>query len=187
MSRFNKIITTEADLETFVTFYNRGTNRRASDDLKGLFVRAFYINGLMVGGYSINNNTNLFHIGIIPCKERRRLELLDQDPYFAEVQSLWIQSHVPNRVRAEIYCKSVIDAAATKPDYILGGTFQESYRQTQMRALPMLLYSGEVEVWGERQFWWIFYGKPVSCILRLPFAVVGGWLDRRRLSFVRNR
>jgi len=57
-----------------------------------------------------------------------------------------------------------------------------------MRVLPMILYSGEIEVRGEIMLWWILYCKPVRCILRLPFVVFGGWLDRRRrLSFMRSR
>ncbi len=143
-------------------------------------MRAFFLNDEMVGGYSINTGPRFFHIDMIPVRKLSEDRFLNQNkPTFTEVRSLWIKSRAPNHLRAEIYCRSVIDAAATRPDYILGGTFTEKYRKTQMRALPKLLYHGEVEVWDKTQVWWIFYGKPIECILRLPFAVIGGWLDRR--------
>jgi len=175
----SKVLIDRSDLQVFVDNYNQGSKKRKVEDLEGIFVRAFFSGSEMLGGYSINTKSPVFHIDMIPSNHVSTLPLLkEKNLNLTEIRSLWIKSRASNVLRAIVYCRSVLDAAATRPSYIIGGTFTERYRKTQMRALPRLLYFGDVNVWNKKQEWWIFYGKPFECVSRLPYAVIGGWIDR---------
>ena len=176
----SKVVTEVTELQVFVDGYNRGTTKRSVEDYGGKFVRAFYVGDEMVGGYSLNQEQPFFHIDMIPTEELKSLPIQYSDIKITEIRSLWIKGKAPNLLRATVYCRSVLDAALTRPSYILGGTFTEKFRKVQMRALPNLLYFGDVNVWGRVQKWWIFFGTPFQCVIRLPYAVFGGWTDRVR-------
>lgn len=182
----SRILTKHDDLVAFVNNYNQGSKRRNVSDLKGSFVRAFYSQEIMLGGYSLNDKFPYFYLEIIPPDQLENISQLNADEKFTEITCLWIKKEASNLLRAIIYSQSVIDAVKTKPDYVLGGTFSERYRKIQMRALPRLLYHGKVNVWNKKQVWWVFCGKPTECIARLPYAISGGWTSRM-LRIVRSR
>ena len=181
-------LTDPADLQAFVDAYNTRVGRDIyrPETLDGMEVRGFWHRGELVAGYAINVRAPFHYLERIPEEDRPALPVFDRpDPRFAEVRGLWIQRRAPDVVRAWVYCRSVLDCAKYRPDWILGGTSVEAARRTQQRAVPRPLWSGELELWGERCTNWYTYGSPAECVLRLPYATIAGWLERLRRQAAR--
>ena len=177
-----KIINSSSQLAEFIDCYNKlaGNIRYHRNEFTGLHVRAFFIKGIMVAGYVINDKPPYRTLEHIPKNERETIPLLNHEypVSFAEVNALWIKKRAPNRIRALVYCLSVIDCFSKKKDYILGGCLLSGARRTQMRAISKLLWAGESKQFGRLRYNWVFYSKPLNAVVRLPYAVLGGWMER---------
>ena len=178
----SRILTAPEDISSFAEGHNQAAGRRLYDavDFSQMMVRGFYLGGTMVAGYAINVSAPYFYLDLIPPDVRTRLPLLNHHRplRFAEMRALWIQRRVPNYLRAQIYCRTILDCAAQRPDYLLGGTVIPAARRMQMWVVPRPLWDGAVEAWGEQHHAWLFYGTPAECVLRLPYAITRGWLER---------
>ncbi|KPA14939.1 hypothetical protein MHK_004854 [Candidatus Magnetomorum sp. HK-1] len=176
-----------SELTNFASQYNAyaGAERYKAKDFWGLHVRVFYRQEEIVAGYVVNHTPPYRTLSWIPPMSMRKIDILNREPKttFAEVNALWINRHLPNSYRASIYCSSVIDCALKKTNYILGGCLVKNVLKTQMRALPHLMWSGTSTPFGKPSDTWIFYAHPLEAVLRLPYAVVGGWYERISKKF----
>jgi hypothetical protein len=146
-----------------------------------MHIRVFYDSQQrMIAGYAINNKPPYKTLSYVPddvCLNGIRVTS-SNEIVFSEVIALWIKASASNTIRASVYCMSVIDSALLKPDFILGGCSLRGARRTQMRALPKLLWHGTGKPFDKVVHNWVFYATPLQAVLRLPYAVVMGWVDR---------
>jgi len=180
-----RILSDTCDINFFVSEYNRlaGSARYTTAQLAGLKIRAFYdFRMRMVAGYAINDRFPYKTLSYIPDDLTLHGKSIKQENglRFAEVIALWIGRSASNGLRAFIYSLSVIDCALLRPNFILGGCSLKSARRTQMRALPNLLWQGEGKPFKRGLHNWVYFATPLQAILRLPYALVMGWLDRWR-------
>lgn len=177
-----RLLSSDDDLAAYARSYNAllGLQRYRADDLRGLHVRGFFRGGRLVGGYAVNDRPPYAYVTLIPEAQRAGLAFDVGTARLAEIRALWLHPRAPNVLRAALYVRSVLDAAAFRPDYVVGGAFVEQVRRTQMRALPHLLWEGVVEGQGVKQHAWFFYARPWEAVLRTPYASTGGWWDRMR-------
>lgn len=120
--------------------------------LQAVKIRGFFKNGDLVAGYVINKHLPLRYFSWLPKKDKETIVNINVpggEANCCEITCIWKNQQVVSRWETNwIYIVAIYDGLLSRKGNILGGTFDKSVANGQMRILSNLIYSGPSDFRG---------------------------------------